>query len=73
LLDKNVERRFPTFGEKDEVPNLAFQTDIRDKAMHILRIGAWRVGGIGITVGIAIHAIEEINEVVAVVHAGCLF
>ena len=60
---------FAAFGEQGEVPNLALEANIGDKAVHILRVNARGIGGIGVAVGVAVFAVEEINEVVAIVHS----
>ena len=65
---KDIERFFPAFGNKSEVANLALEAHVGDKAMHVLWVNARGVGGIGVAVGVAVFAVEEINEVVAIVH-----
>jgi hypothetical protein len=60
------------FASKGKIPNLALETNIGDKAVHILGVNARRVGGIGVTIGVAVFAVEEINEVVAIVHVSDL-
>ena len=56
------------FREQCEVANLALEAHVGDEAMHVLRVDAWGVGGIGIAIGVSVFAVEEIGEVVAVVH-----
>ena len=65
-LDKNV----PTIASngKHEVPDLALQAHVGDEAVHVLRVNARGVGGIGVAVRVAVFAVVEINEVVTMVH-----
>ena len=70
-MDEDVEGRLAVFCEQREVPNLALEADIGNETVHVLGINARRIGGIRVAVGIAVFAIEEINEVVAVVHNVC--
>jgi len=47
------------------VADFSLEANIGDKSVHVLRIDARSVGGVRIAVGVAVFAVEEINEVVA--------
>jgi hypothetical protein len=67
-LDKDAISGRSFLCEEHEVPDFSLQADVRDKTVHVLRVDAWRIGGIGISIGIPVLAVEEVNEVVAMVH-----
>src|SRR6266542_2229350 len=68
LLNKDAIAGRAFLGEQDKVPDLALEAHVGDEAMHILGVNAGGVCGIGVTIRIAVLAVEEINEVVAMVH-----
>src|ERR1022692_4642356 len=65
LFDVNVIARFTRLGKADEIANLPFQTNVRDKAVSRLWIDARRVASVRVAVWIAVDHIEQKNEVIA--------
>src|SRR4051794_37525704 len=70
LLDEDTVPVRGFLREEREVADLALEAHVGDEAMHVLRVDTRGVGCIGIAVWVAVFAVEEINEVVAIVH-GC--
>ena len=53
-------------GEIDVVANFPLECHVGHEALHGLWVETRRVGGIGVAVRIAVCAVEQVNEVVAV-------
>ena len=68
LLHEDVIASDALLSQQHKVAHLAFEAHIRDQPTHVLRIHAWGIRGVRIAVGVAVLAVEEINEVVTVVH-----
>ena len=54
------------FGEIDVVADFPLESHVRHQALHRLRVETRRVGCIGVAVRVAISAVKQVNEVVAV-------
>ena len=52
----------------DEVANFTFEADIGDQAVAGFRVDAWEVSCVGVAVGVGVDAVEEVEEIVSVVH-----
>jgi hypothetical protein len=63
MLDVDVERRLELVPERDEVPNLPLEADVRYKAVSGLRIQARLIPCVGITVGVAERYVEEQDKI----------
>src|SRR6267154_1277299 len=53
---------------KRKIADLALEANIGDETVHILRVNARGIGGVGVAVGVAVFTVEEVNEVVSIVH-----
>ena len=57
-----------TAGESDEVADFALEANVGDEALAGFHVDAREIACIGIAVGIGVLAVEEEEEVVAVVN-----
>ena len=55
-------------SECDKVADLALEADIGDEALAGFHVDAREIAGIGVAVGIGVLAVEDEEEVVAIVH-----
>lgn len=79
FTDEDVVTGLAVLGELDAITNLALEADIGDEALVGVRVDAWHIVSVGVTVGVAVEDVEEEDEVVTVLdgvrHDGvlCLF
>jgi hypothetical protein len=50
------------------IPDLALETDIRDQPAARFRIQTGEVAGVRVSVGVTVHNIEEIDEIIEVLN-----
>ncbi len=68
FTDVDLVWSYLSLGQFDIISDLAFEADIRDQSAARFRVQPGQVAGVRVAVGVTVHDIEEVDEIIAILN-----